>query len=48
LSRQGKDVAIKADTICIHGDGQHALVFARQIREVLKSSGISVQAVEHK
>jgi 5-oxoprolinase (ATP-hydrolysing) subunit A len=48
LSRQGKDVAIKADTICIHGDGQHALVFARQIREVLKSSGISVKAVEHK
>ncbi|WP_425058839.1 5-oxoprolinase subunit A [Sporomusa carbonis] len=44
LSQQGTDIAIKADTVCIHGDGSQALVFARQIREVLERSGICVQA----
>jgi len=47
-SQQGKDVAIKADTVCIHGDGPHALVFARQIREFLERSEISVRAVGDK
>lgn len=45
LSRQGVDVAIKADTVCIHGDGSHALVFARKIRESLSYAGVAVQAV---
>jgi UPF0271 protein len=45
LSRQGVDVAIKADTVCIHGDGSHALVFARKIRESLSHAGVAVQAV---
>ena len=45
LSQQGTDVAIKADTVCIHGDGPEALAFARQIREVLEQSGIIVQAI---
>jgi UPF0271 protein len=47
-SRQGSDVLIKAHTVCIHGDGANALVFARQIRDALKHEGISVQAVGHK
>lgn len=45
LSQQGKEVAIQADTVCIHGDGPHALVFARKIRESLQQAGILVQAV---
>jgi len=45
LSQQGKDIFIKADTICIHGDGAHALEFACQIRELLGKSNIAVQAV---
>lgn len=44
LTRQGTDAVIKADTVCIHGDGAEALAFARRIRTVLEESGISVQA----
>lgn len=40
----GEDVAIQADTVCIHGDGAHALEFAQQIRARLQQEGISVQA----
>ena len=43
-SQQGVDIPIQADTICIHGDGQHALIFARQIRENLAESGVTVQS----
>lgn len=45
LSRQGQDIVIKADTVCIHGDGSHALVFARMIREFLVQSNVDLQAV---
>lgn len=40
----GTDVAIRADTVCIHGDGAHALEFAREIRATLHHEGIAVQA----
>ena len=45
LSRQGADVAIQADTVCIHGDGPHALAFARKIRNLLDDSGVAVRAI---
>ncbi|SDE30062.1 LamB/YcsF family protein [Sporomusa acidovorans] len=45
LSRQGQDIAVKADTVCIHGDGIHALEFARKIREDLLAGGIAVKAI---
>lgn len=45
LSQQGKDIPIQADTVCIHGDGPHALEFARHIREVLLLDGVMVQAL---
>ncbi len=45
-SRQGTDITVKAETICIHGDGPHALEFARQIRLALDSVGITVQAIK--
>ncbi|WP_018131853.1 LamB/YcsF family protein [Effusibacillus pohliae] len=44
-SQQGVDVPIKADTVCLHGDGPHALTFARQIRELLQAAGVAVRAV---
>ena len=31
----GADIAVKADTICIHGDGSHALEFAKAIHKIL-------------
>ncbi|QIL75309.1 LamB/YcsF family protein [Hymenobacter sp. HDW8] len=43
-AQQGLDVAIQADTICIHGDGAHALEFARHIRQALQNEGVSLQA----
>lgn len=44
-SRENVDVKIAAQTICIHGDGAHALQFAGCIREMLESEGIQVRAV---
>ena len=32
------------ETICLHGDGPHALAFARAIRAALESAGVSVTA----
>ncbi|RFU71398.1 LamB/YcsF family protein [Peribacillus saganii] len=41
-SLQGTDVKIKADTVCIHGDGESALEFARYISEALTDAGIKI------
>lgn len=41
----GEDVSIRADTICIHGDGAHAAEFARALRAALEAGGIEVRAV---
>ncbi len=46
-TQQGIDIAIEAETVCIHGDGKHALMFARHIRERLKAVNITVQAMKH-
>ncbi|UOQ77336.1 LamB/YcsF family protein [Hymenobacter sp. 5516J-16] len=39
----GEDVIMQADTICLHGDGPHALEFAQQIRVRLEQEGIAVR-----
>lgn len=44
-SLQGSDISIKADTICIHGDGESALDFARYIRSSLQDAGIRVAKI---
>ncbi|MBY0084238.1 LamB/YcsF family protein [Brevibacillus sp. M2.1A] len=44
LTQQGVDIPIQADTICIHGDGAHALEFAQSIREALLVAGIPIVA----
>ncbi|MGE6632052.1 LamB/YcsF family protein [Bacillus sp. NPDC077027] len=41
---QGQDIVLEADTVCIHGDGAHALQFAKTITSKLKEAGITVQA----
>ncbi|HHY38529.1 MAG TPA: LamB/YcsF family protein, partial [Clostridia bacterium] len=38
----GTVIPIKADTICIHGDGPDALSYARAIRTALEKAGIRV------
>ncbi|RYZ12224.1 MAG: 5-oxoprolinase subunit PxpA [Comamonadaceae bacterium] len=40
----GSVVPVNAQTVCLHGDGAHALAFARRIREQLLLEGITVQA----
>lgn len=45
LSQQGEKVAIQADTVCLHGDGAHALSFARHIRHILEQENIMVRSV---
>jgi UPF0271 protein len=31
----GKEIPVTAETICIHGDGEHAVEFAKAIREAV-------------
>ncbi|MCL1950493.1 MAG: LamB/YcsF family protein [Turicibacter sp.] len=38
----GEDIAIQADSICVHGDGEKALVFIEKIREGLQGAGIKI------
>lgn len=40
LTAQGTEAELKADTICIHGDGVNALGFAKQISKSLTEAGI--------
>ncbi|CAM3255655.1 5-oxoprolinase subunit PxpA [Cupriavidus taiwanensis] len=40
----GTWVPIRAETVCLHGDGAHALAFARRIRERLGAEGIAIRA----
>ena len=41
-SASGKDVAVKADTLCVHGDQPGAVAFARRIREELSREGVTI------
>jgi UPF0271 protein len=38
----GRDIPVTADSVCIHGDGENALAFAKKIRETLEASGVRV------
>lgn len=38
---EGVDIPIQADTICIHGDSEKALDFAKYIKETMTKEGIS-------
>ena len=42
----GTTVAIAADTVCIHSDGEKALEFAEQISFTLKKENIDIQRIE--
>lgn len=44
LSYSGKSIALDVDTICLHGDGAHALPFAQTIHEFLTSHSIQIKA----
>ncbi len=40
-----KIIPISAETICIHGDGKHAVAFAKTIHQSLKENKIEIKAV---
>lgn len=44
-AQSGKDVVVRADTLCIHGDQPGALEFARRIRAALVQHGAEVRAI---
>lgn len=43
-SVNGRMIAIKPETVCIHGDGHHALNHARAIVKLLKANGIAIKS----
>jgi UPF0271 protein len=45
ISVSGKEVAITADTICLHGDGENAIAFAKIIHEKLRAEGVHLRAL---
>lgn len=38
----GSVISLAVDSICLHGDGEHALAFAKKIKEVLMENGIVI------
>lgn len=44
-SQQKTEVSIKADTVCIHGDGENALNFAQYLNEMLEKNHITVSSI---
>lgn len=43
-ARDGRWVSVQADSVCVHGDGAHALSFARRLRERFQQENITVTA----
>jgi 5-oxoprolinase (ATP-hydrolysing) subunit A len=41
----GRPISMRVDTICIHGDGPHAALFAQQLRGGFENAGISVRPI---
>jgi UPF0271 protein len=44
-SISGKQVHIIAETICLHGDGEHAVAFAKNIYQTLEQQSIGIKAI---
>ncbi len=45
ISTEGKDVSLKADTVCIHGDGTHAVEFAKELKNALFKKNIVIKTI---
>ena len=41
----GKEIAIEADSICLHGDSPKAVLFAEKISAALKAAGVEIAAM---
>lgn len=40
----GETVLLRAQTVCLHGDGPHALAFARALHAALRDAGVQLRA----
>ncbi|EHJ06693.1 5-oxoprolinase subunit PxpA [Staphylococcus simiae] len=45
VSKDGEVIDLQADTICVHGDGAHALEFVTNIRQQLMKEGVEIQSL---
>jgi UPF0271 protein len=45
-SVEGVDVPLRADTVCVHGDGPKAVEFARGLKTALKQVGFKIRMVD--
>ena len=43
-SVSGKQISVKADTICLHGDQPGAVAFVQAVRQALATIGVSPRA----
>ncbi|WP_145531620.1 5-oxoprolinase subunit PxpA [Yersinia kristensenii] len=43
-ARDGRWVPVQVDTVCVHGDGAHALNFARRLRDSFQQENIIITA----
>ena len=41
----GTDIPLRADSICVHGDGEKALLFVQRIRAALEAKGVALRAL---
>ena len=41
----GKEIPIQADSVCVHGDGEKALLFVKKLREAFLTEGIQVRSL---
>lgn len=48
IARTGESVALRADSICLHGDRPDAAAFARGLRETIEAAGFAIRTVERR
>jgi len=46
VTATGNVIPIDAETICLHGDGEHAVEFAQNIFSALKNEGVMIRAIQ--
>ena len=47
IAIDGTEIALKVDTLCVHGDNPHAVEMVKRIRERLVASGMEVTAMKN-
>jgi UPF0271 protein len=45
VNYNGGEISVIADTICVHGDGEHALHFVKEIYKALQANNIQIKAI---